>query len=295
MGGKQNGKHRGMKGNVLLVITAVVLCGAVIIAAILLYRKIPAQTAGVAVSGQSSSGQPQSQAPSSSQPAPSSSNPASVSSAPPASSSAPQTSSATGSSSAPVKLASFNADTFKDALFIGDSFAEGVGIYYGVSVKNIIGKTSMTSYSALKRGYTIGGKTQTVTAAAAASGAHAVYIEIGSNDVTMGRSPEKFAGYYGELIDGLKSGCKGAKIYVQSVFPVSAAYEAKTSVSNAKIDAYNTALSALCAQKGVTYLDAASALKGVDGALQSNLTTDGLHMKKSGYNLWLSYLAGCAS
>jgi Lysophospholipase L1 and related esterases len=289
MAGNQNGRHRDLKGNALLAVVAVALCCVIIVAAVLLYRKIPAQAAGVSGTVQQSSSSsaggissapPQSQPPSSSQTAPSSSGSAS--------------SSASGVSSAsPVKLSAFDAATFKGALFIGDSFAEGVGLYYGVSVTDIIGKTSMTSYSALNNSYAIGGRTQTVTAAAAATGPDSIYIELGSNDVTMGRTPEKFTGYYGGLVDSLKSGCKGAKIYVQSVFPVSAAYEAKTGVTNAKIDAYNEALRAMCAQKGVTYLDVASALKGPDGKLQPDLSYDGLHMKKSGYSLWLSYLAGC--
>ena len=281
MGDNQNGNHRGLKGNATLSVFAVILGCAVIVAAVLLYQKMPAVSvigSGIVPQSSSNAGTSstlptQSQAPSSSAPSG-------------ASSSAPGTSSAT------VKLSSYNAATFKGALFIGDSFAQGLGIYDSAYVTDIIGKTTMTSYSAISRKYTVGGKQQTVAVAASTSGASSIYIELGSNDVTMGRSAAKFSTYYGELLDSLKSSCGSAKLYVQSVFPVTAAYEAKTGVTNAKIDAYNAALRTLCTEKSATFLDAASALKGTDGALQADLTADGIHIKKKGYSLWLSYLAG---
>jgi lysophospholipase L1-like esterase len=116
-----------------------------------------------------------------------------------------------------------------------------------------------------------------------------VYVLLGANDISW-MSQSTFITNYGKLIDALKAGTPGAKYYIQSIFPVTAAYEESTGITNDKIDAFNTALAALCAQKAVSYVDAGAALKGADGKLTPAEASGGYNIKSSSYKTWFDYL-----
>jgi lysophospholipase L1-like esterase len=273
MSGYKKDKHRGLKGNVMLSVMTVLLGCAVIASAVLLFKKSPAAKPALAgVSHQSSSV--------ASQP---SDKPQIVSSQ--------VSSSSSSSSSSPQSSPTASPRSLDNALFIGDSFTDGLTIYAGIDKKDVICDNSMSAYSAVNRSYTISGKKQKAADAAKAVSPDSIFILVGSNDIAQGYSATKFTDNYGELIDDLQSGCPNAKIYVQSIFPVTSAYENKNkSLTNEKIDDFNTALQSMCGEKGVQFVNVAASLKGADGVLPSDSSSDGMHIKKASYIKWLDYL-----
>lgn len=181
--------------------------------------------------------------------------------------------------------------SLESALFLGDSFIDGLRIYGGVEDLQTICDNNMSAYSAVNRKYKIGTKSRKVADAAAEKDPSAIYIMLGSNDISQGYSASKFKNNYGKLIESLKKECPNAKIYVQSILPVTSAYDKKQrALNNETIEKFNSELSQLCSEYGVTYLDVASALKDADGCLPSEASSDGLHLKKAYYKKWVSYL-----
>lgn len=266
-------RHRKLRGNILISAATVMFGCAAVASSILLLKSTPAAkpAPGAAVKTVSSS-----QASSSS---------AGLHQA--SSQDASQSSIQGSQSPAPAK----SLVSLDNALFIGDAFVDGLRIYGGIDGLETICDNNMSAYSALNRKYTIGGKSRKVADAAAEKNPGAIYILLGTNDIAQGYSAARYAEFYGEFIDDLKSRCPNAKIYVQSVFPVTAAYDGKRlALNNEAVEKFNAALSKLCESKGVAYLDVASALKGSDGCLPKDASADGVHLKKAYYKKWVSYL-----
>ncbi len=179
---------------------------------------------------------------------------------------------------------------------MGDSLTDGLALYGEMDDATVMGETGMSAYTALKHTFTINGKKQYVADAVAAASPKAVYVLLGSNDIAEGYSVAKYTGFYGQLLDEIHAKCPSSKLYVQSIFPVTAAYEHKkfssgAYVTNAKIDDFNTALQTLASAHGAAYLDVASVLKGPDGKLPASASDDGMHLHKSYYDKWFQYLA----
>lgn len=273
---KKRLKHRGIKGNALLAFISVLLGLGVVISAALFYMKMPSALTAGTKSGSSSV---------------SSSSAISVSSSADGVSSGTEPNKGTsGQSDASSSSAPVTSD-INNSLFIGDSLTSGLSIYSGMAGKNIIYSSGLSASNASARSIKSDGKSQTVIETAAQKNLSAIYVMLGANDIAAGYSSGKFSSNYGQFIDKLKSSCKSSTIYVESVLPVTAKYNARgTSITNKKIDDYNTALKAMCTEKSVAYCDVASALKDSDGCLDTNLSSDGFHLNKSGYEKWISYL-----
>lgn len=109
----------------------------------------------------------------------------------------------------------------------------------------------------------------------------------------------KFTTYYGKLLTAVQQASPDTKIMLQSIFPVSAAYEQavinsgkeKNGITNAKIDTANTWVMQLAKDYGCRYLDTASVLKGSDGAMKAIYDEgDGIHMKVEAYKAIVNYV-----
>lgn len=268
MSSYNQGKHRKLKGNILISAVTVVLGCAVIASSILLLKMTPAAKPVLNAAAHRTS---------------------SAVSCEVASETSSQGDLQTSSKT--IATSSASLVSLDSALFIGDAFTDGLKIYGGIDSLNTICENSMSAYSAYSRKYAIDGKSQKVTDVAAVKNPDAIYILLGSNDISQGYSVTKFTKYYGKLIESLKSGCPNAKIYVQSILPVTASYDKKQrALNNEKIEKFNIALSTLCSQEDAVYVDVASALKDADGCLPSDASGDGIHLKKAYYAKWVSFL-----
>ena len=107
------------------------------------------------------------------------------------------------------------------------------------------------------------------------------------NDILSFKDKEKFIIYYKDLINTIHSGLPEAKIYVQSILPVSSEVEGKKPfLNNENIDIFNQALRDMAAEENIEYLNIREILENNMDLLEP----DGIHVKYNFYELWLDYL-----
>lgn len=185
---------------------------------------------------------------------------------------------------------------FSDAVFIGDSRTDGFHLFSGVTPDaDFLVHTGVTVYDVMEDKPVIrrGDKKVSILDALAEKQYGKVYISLGVNELGY-RAPENFSETYGELIDAIRERQKDALIYVQSIIPVNTA-KCKANnqlyyVTNENIAAYNETLSAMAEEKKVRLVNVSEVLVDEDGEAIRDISADGVHFKKDGYILWLSYL-----
>lgn len=163
---------------------------------------------------------------------------------------------------------------------------------------HVIASTGVSCYRALTdHAVAIGDNKQDkawMPARAASYHPNKVYILFGLNDLCWGdqMSAQTYTGYYGRLVDSIRSQCPGAKIYIQSITPISAKAENSKDwpFDNARVNEFNAALKTMCAGKDLPYLDIASLFRGPDGKMTAGISDDGVHFRSKEYKMWFSYL-----
>lgn len=206
-------------------------------------------------------------------------------------SSASQTSSeASSGSTSTVAVQMGDTSYFADAVFIGDSLTSGLKDYNVMKTKGVFATNAMTTRSALVSKMSVNSQSLSVPDAVKAAQPAKVYVLLGANEIRGVTGTGGFITNYGTLVDQLKQAVPQSKIYIQSIFPVTDAYEQEYGVTNDTIDTFNQAIETMCTAKGVTYVDAGSALKGSDGKLSADDASAGYNIKKSAYAKWINYL-----
>ena len=112
---------------------------------------------------------------------------------------------------------------------------------------------------------------------------------IGTNDLAAGTPAAEVVANVRKIVERFQSESPRTKFYVQSVFPVNDSfkkYAAKHGRHDADIVAVNKGLQALCAEKGIVYIDLWTLLADKNGKLRADLTNDGLHLMGEGYLAW---------
>ncbi|MEG0229503.1 MAG: GDSL-type esterase/lipase family protein [Oscillospiraceae bacterium] len=184
---------------------------------------------------------------------------------------------------------------FSDAVFVGDSVSTGISIYEymenstvyaakGINPENIFTKQCISS----------GENKITIMQALSEASFKKVYILLGANAAEY-MTPDNFKTKYGEIIDKVKVLQPEAKIYIQSVFPITKTLNDKNTTANsnltmATINAYNQALLSLANEKKAYYVNVAEALSDENGFLPTEYSPDGIHINASRYQLWFDYL-----
>jgi len=116
-----------------------------------------------------------------------------------------------------------------------------------------------------------------------------VFILIGTNDIGENKSYDHIIGNIALIIDKIQNKCPEAKIYLQSIYPVSKAKDKKIKKfivgkrSNEKIRRVNEGLKRIAKEKDVEYIDVYSHLTDEDGNLKLEYTIEGLHLTVEGY------------
>ena len=116
-------------------------------------------------------------------------------------------------------------------------------------------------------------------------------ITLGVNGIAYANETQ-FKAYYGKLIDAIQDASPETKIILQSIFPVSEAYDQKGGkLCNANIDVANGWVMQLAAEQGCKYLDTATVLKNDKGTMIAAYDAgDGIHMTADGYKAILQYI-----
>ncbi|HOJ49162.1 MAG TPA: GDSL-type esterase/lipase family protein [Bacillota bacterium] len=184
-----------------------------------------------------------------------------------------------------------DASYYKDACFIGDSRSEGFMMYAGPAEASYYVNKGLTVSGFFNTEFLKDGdKKVTVADALKNKQFGKVYIMLGINELGWAYS-NVFYDRYCEIIDYIKEVQPDAKIFVQSIFPVSATKSAKDAhVNNKRIKEYNALIRKMCAEKNVIYLDVGQALQDENGNLPEDAAYDGVHLKKPYCEKWRAFL-----
>lgn len=103
---------------------------------------------------------------------------------------------------------------------------------------------------------------------------------------------EKFTSYYQDVIDTVKNSSPDTVIILQSIFPISRAYEkSDPTLTNKKIDEANSWIAELCEKNDISFLYSAISVRDTDGYLaQEYASEEGLYMNSAGYKQILEYI-----
>ena len=117
-----------------------------------------------------------------------------------------------------------------------------------------------------------------------------IVIALGVNGVAF-MDREYFTAEYANLIEEIRSASPETEILLQSIYPVTAAYDSRGSITNEMITAANSWILRLAETYDLHYFDAFSCLLGEDGnADPALIQSDGLHPNKAGLTKVLKYL-----
>ena len=191
----------------------------------------------------------------------------------------------------PVDQSYFASDT----LFIGDSLTVGLQLYSGLK-SNYYCFVGMSTYNAFKQPFIEKfGEPITLGEALQADGGKwkRIYLQIGVNEIYQ--TPESYAADYEKVIDEVLKYCPNAKIYVQSVFPMTEASAAKEQYAeyggNKKLAGFNQKLVELCSRRHFYYVNVYSSLADANGNLPEPYAGgDGIHLLPVSYKIWVDYL-----
>ena len=187
---------------------------------------------------------------------------------------------------------------FDDAIFMGDSLADGFKDYaawMSLKGKNTIYLTqrSMTPRSFLQPGARVDAGDagvvdvwQTITDRQPGK----MYITLGTNAL-MAMEPSEFITSYYQLVEKIRSVSPDTTIYITTIPPTSKDYAAKESrLAKERILEANQLIAKMCTEKNLSLISLYDVAAGRDGYLREEINSDGIHMTPDGYRQWLNYL-----
>lgn len=190
---------------------------------------------------------------------------------------------------------------FDDAVFVGDSLADGFRVYKGTT--GLTNSKFITAKGLSPRSFLVGGfinitaddnKTiETVHGfeTIAAANPKKVYITLGTNAL-MNQSNEDLLADYHTFIDTLRTYVPQALIYVTSIPPTAAfksAAEPRLEIN--RIYEVNRQIAKMCNEKGLAFINLYEVLKSGSGYLREDISySDGIHLTPTGYVEWADYL-----
>ena len=180
----------------------------------------------------------------------------------------------------PVKVAMFKAGahTKKDIVFLGNSitfWADWPELLHMRNIRNR-GIPGDNTFGVLERlDEVISGQPAKV------------FILIGINDIAKNFPDSVILGNYHRIIQRLKQGSPRTKIYFQTLLPTNSSFgKLKAYYQPDKITRINAAIK----QLGVEVIDLYPHFADEKGELRADLSYDGVHMKKAGYDIWVTIL-----
>lgn len=184
-------------------------------------------------------------------------------------------------------------DYFADACFVGDSRLEGFSLYSGIGAGTFLTHTGLKVFELERREISWEGEDLLVKDAVARGQYGKVYVCLGVNDLGY-ENDQGFFDHYAQLIDDIRASQPDALLYIMRLLPVNsrrcAEKEQASYVTNEKIGAYNALLDRLAEEKRVILLDPGEEIVDETGELPYDMTGDGVHLNKAGYQLWYTYL-----
>lgn len=182
-------------------------------------------------------------------------------------------------------------DWFADAAFVGDSLTDGLLLYSGIRGADNLSYKGMTVQTVrTDKVIRQDGAKYTPLEALGRKTYGKVYILLGVNELGW-YNDQRFYDCYAQLVDLVREAQPDAQIYLQTLLPVTAEKsESHEWLKNEKVAVYNALIAQLAQEKEVYLVDAHAALADADGVLPAEKSTDGVHLTRSGYEIWADYL-----
>ena len=171
--------------------------------------------------------------------------------------------------------------------FIGDSHTDGFKDYAGLPNADYLCHNGLTVWSAVEKAEFPGKQ----TLAQALSGKHygKIYLMLGINELGTGTA-ESWAAQYKVLLDEVRELQPDAIIFLQAIFHTTQEKSDATFFKNSTIDARNAELQKLADNETVFYIDCNPVFDDSTGALTTEYSGDGVHVKAAYYPMWRDYL-----
>lgn len=208
------------------------------------------------------------------------------------STSSSSTDSGTSSGSVVFLPTNYDADFFKDDLFIGDSIFTGLYLYGYLDNANVAAAVGYTPYKAMHSAFG-DSYSGSATDYAAERQPKRIFIMLGSNTMAAGTNYDVIVTQYETMLTSLKQNCPKSEICVISIPPVTADSSAasKASINNSDINGVNAKLKKMAGSQGVGYFDLNNLLSDDNGYFMKDYAEmDGLHFKGATYKVLLSAL-----
>lgn len=195
----------------------------------------------------------------------------------------------------PVPVSAAKDSSYLDSCaFVGDSIMEGFSAYGFLPENQVFASVGLNPYQLNTNAIQTYYGSVTALSAVLYAKPENLYIMMGMNGVAWDINND-MTSEIGTFIDNVKNSLPAVNIYLMSVTPVSAEREAKASAAdgkilNSQIDDFNSSLLSLADEKNIYYLDINSYLKGSNGCLPSDVTSDGIHISKAVYEDILDYI-----
>jgi lysophospholipase L1-like esterase len=102
---------------------------------------------------------------------------------------------------------------------------------------------------------------------------------------------DSFIELYKKLVDTIRKYSPDAKIYVESILPVTASRDQQgDAINNKNVQALNEYIKKFAADNSCTYLQCDKAVMGQDGKLPQEASPDGVHLNIDYCRYWLNYI-----
>ncbi len=108
-----------------------------------------------------------------------------------------------------------------------------------------------------------------------------IYLMAGVNDFKQGIAETVFLDNMRALIRGLRCQHPNATIVLQSLLPTNHDY-----LQGERVIRLNQQIQAIARQEGANYLNLYPLFAAANGTLRPELSTDGLHLSRTGYDIW---------
>ena len=170
--------------------------------------------------------------------------------------------------------------TSEDIVFVGNSLTEGGKwdeYFPGQKIVNrgIIGDAAFGIYDRLYQ--ILPGKPKKI------------FLQTGGNDVSHNLSPEEITERVAMIIDKIREESPETKLYLQSSLPINESFNRyKTMIGKTNVlPELSKCLEQLAASRGIVFINLFPLyVQPGTNIMRKDLTTDGLHLKKEGYEIW---------
>jgi len=111
-----------------------------------------------------------------------------------------------------------------------------------------------------------------------------IFIMIGTNDLSNGKSVDYIIENYKKIIRLITASTPGTRIYIQSVIPTDDALHYTR--RNSDIIMINARLREIAEVNAITYIDLFELFRLENNKLNPEYSVDGLHLNGKGYLIW---------